>query len=60
MGESIAGLLSARLPTPIGVGAMNNRFGQSGTPKELMKEYGTSQFRYYKSYTKGVLPQRSF
>lgn len=40
LGESIAGLLSAKLPTPVEFVAVNDRFGQSGTPEQLMKEYG--------------------
>lgn len=39
LGDSIAQLLSEKLPTPIEYVAVNDRFGQSGTPTELLKEY---------------------
>ena len=40
LGESIAGELAARKPVPLEFVAVNDRFGQSGTPAELMKSYG--------------------
>lgn len=40
LGESIAGELVARKPVPMEFVAVNDRFGQSGTPAELMKSYG--------------------
>ncbi len=40
MGESIASLLSRHLPLPIEMVAVNDRFGQSGKPEELLAEYG--------------------
>lgn len=40
LGESIAGELAARKPVPMEFVAVNDRFGQSGTPAELMKSYG--------------------
>ncbi len=40
LGESIAGLLARKLPTPIEFVAVNDSFGESGTPEELMKKYG--------------------
>lgn len=39
MGELIAGLLARNLPSPIEFVAVDNMFGQSGTPSELLKEY---------------------
>jgi len=39
LGDSIAQLLSRELPTPIEMVAVNDKFGESGTPDELMKEY---------------------
>ncbi|MFA5848709.1 MAG: transketolase C-terminal domain-containing protein [Bacteroidales bacterium] len=39
MGELIAGLLSRELPTPVEFIAVDDMFGQSGTPAELLKEY---------------------
>ncbi len=40
LGESIAGELAARKPVPMEFVAVNDRFGQSGAPAELMKSYG--------------------
>lgn len=40
MGEMIAGVLAACNPVPMEMVAINDRFGQSGTPAELMKAYG--------------------
>lgn len=40
MGEMIAGLLTAHYPAPIEYVAIADKFGQSGTPSELMKAYG--------------------
>lgn len=40
LGDSIAQLLACELPTPIEMVAVNDVFGESGTPDELMKKYG--------------------
>ncbi len=40
LGDSIAQLLARNLPTPIEMVAVNDTFGQSGTPEQLMKKYG--------------------
>jgi transketolase len=40
LGDSIAQLLSQRMPTPQEYVAVNDSFGESGTPDELMKKYG--------------------
>lgn len=40
MGEMIAGVLATEKPVPVEYVAINDRFGQSGTPSELMKAYG--------------------
>ena len=40
LGELIAGVLAANAPTPIEYVNGADRFGQSGTPAELMKAYG--------------------
>lgn len=40
MGESIAQVLARNLPTPMEFVAVNDKFGESGTPDELMKKYG--------------------
>jgi transketolase len=40
LGESIAGVLSRRMPVPMEMVAVNDSFGESGKPDELMKKYG--------------------
>ncbi len=40
LGDSIAQLLSRKLPAPLEMVAVNDKFGESGTPDELMKKYG--------------------
>ena len=42
LGESIAQLLVRKLPTPLEMVAVNDSFGESGKPAELMKKYGLS------------------
>ena len=39
LGESIAGMLSRKRPTPQEFVAVNDTFGESGTPTQLMKKY---------------------
>lgn len=40
LGDSVAQLLSCQLPTPQEFVAVNDSFGESGTPDELMTKYG--------------------
>ena len=40
MGESIAKLLVSNSPTPMEFVAVNDKFGESGKPADLMKKYG--------------------
>ncbi|MCI2081873.1 MAG: transketolase family protein [Bacteroidales bacterium] len=40
LGEMIAGLLARRDPVPMEQVAVNDRFGQSGTPVQLLEAYG--------------------
>ncbi|MGZ3883364.1 MAG: transketolase family protein [Bacteroidia bacterium] len=40
LGDSVAQLLSRQLPAPQEFVAVNDSFGESGTPDELMKKYG--------------------
>lgn len=40
LGDSVAQLLSRQQPTPQEFVAVNDSFGESGTPDELMKKYG--------------------
>lgn len=40
LGELVAGILARECPTPMEIVAVDDKFGQSGTPAELMKAYG--------------------
>ena len=40
MGESIAKLLASNSPTPMEFVAVNDKFGESGKPADLMRKYG--------------------
>ena len=40
LGESVAGLLAQELPSPQEYVAMQDSFGESGTPAQLMNKYG--------------------
>ena len=40
LGDSIAQLLAQELPTPIEMVAVNDSFGESGTPDQLLTKYG--------------------
>lgn len=40
LGDAVCQLLSRSLPTPVEMIGVNNSFGESGTPAQLMKKYG--------------------
>lgn len=40
LGDSVCQLLSGELPAPVEMVAVDDRFGESGTPEQLMKKYG--------------------
>jgi transketolase len=40
LGDSIAQLLAQKFPSPMEMVAVNDCFGESGTPEQLMKKYG--------------------
>ncbi|MDX1476694.1 MAG: transketolase C-terminal domain-containing protein [Saprospiraceae bacterium] len=42
LGESIAGVLTANQPAPLEIVAVNDRFGESGKPADLLVKYGLS------------------
>ncbi len=39
LGSSVAAVLAENIPTPMAMIGIRNRFGQSGTPADLIKEY---------------------
>ena len=43
MGSAIAELLAKKLPTPIEFIGINDQFGQSGQPEELIEKYGMGE-----------------
>jgi transketolase len=43
LGDSIAQLLSRELPTPMEFVAVNDSFGESGTPDQLLEKYGLTK-----------------
>lgn len=40
LGDAVCQVLSRNLPTPVEMIGVNNSFGESGTPSQLMKKYG--------------------
>ncbi|MCK7536690.1 MAG: transketolase family protein [Marinilabiliales bacterium] len=40
LGDSVAQLLGRKLPTPLEMVAVNDKFGESGKPEELLAKYG--------------------
>ncbi|HNQ00601.1 MAG TPA: transketolase C-terminal domain-containing protein, partial [Bacteroidia bacterium] len=40
LGDAIANVLSRNFPAPLEYVAVNDSFGESGTPEQLMKKYG--------------------
>ena len=40
LGDSVAQLLSRELPSPLEMVGVNDTFGESGTPRQLMEKYG--------------------
>ena len=54
MGELIAGLLARELPKPVEFVAVDDLFGQSGQPSELMKEYGLNAENIVKAAKRAI------
>ena len=52
LGDSIAQLLARKRPTPIEMVAVNDSFGESGKPSELMEKYGLTRTDIVKSVEK--------
>ena len=57
LGESIAQLLSRELPTPLEMVGVNDTFGESGTPRQLMEKYGLTSTDIVKA-SKKVLTRK--
>ena len=54
LGDSIAQLLSKKLPLPIEMVGVNDTFGESGNPKELMVKYGLTSKEIYQASLKVI------
>lgn len=54
LGDSIAQLLSRENPTPMEYVAVNDSFGESGTPEELMTKYGLDAANIVKAAEKVI------
>lgn len=54
LGELIAGTLATHKPAPVEYVAINDKFGQSGTPAELMKAYGLDAAHIIESVRKVI------
>lgn len=52
LGDSIAQLLALKRPTPIEMVAVNDSFGESGKPSDLMEKYGLTRTDIVKSVEK--------
>ena len=52
LGDSIAQLLARKRPTPIEMVAVNDSFGESGKPSDLMEKYGLTRNDIVKSVKK--------
>ncbi len=49
LGDSVAQLLSLKMPTKMDIIAVNDSFGESGQPELLMKKYGLDSYAIVKS-----------
>ena len=43
LGDSVAQLLSRKIPTPLEMVGVNDTFGESGTPMQLLEKYGLNE-----------------
>ena len=55
LGDSVAQLLSRELPTPLEMVGVNDTFGESGTPRQLMGKYGLTSEDIIKAVKKVIL-----
>tara|TARA_R110001592_G_scaffold43005_1_gene139575 strand:+ start:116974 stop:117927 length:954 start_codon:yes stop_codon:yes gene_type:complete len=54
LGESLAGVLSRNFPAPQEFVAVNDSFGESGTPDQLLEKYGLSTDKIVEAAQKAV------
>lgn len=60
LGDSIAQLLIQRYPVPMQYVAVNDSFGESGTPAQLMKKYGLDAAHIVKAVQKVLKRKEQF
>ncbi len=54
LGDSICQLLSKDMPTPIEMVGINDSFGESGTPRQLMEKYGLTSKEIFSAAIKVI------
>lgn len=54
LGEAVASLLVRKLPVPVEMVGVNDSFGESGKPMELLEKYGLSAAYIYKAALKAI------
>lgn len=54
LGDAVCQVLSRNLPTPVEMIGVDNSFGESGTPAELMKKYGLDAQNIVKAVKKAI------
>ena len=59
LGDSVAQVLSRELPTPIEMVGVNDTFGESGTPRQLMEKYGLTAKDIVKATNRVILRKSS-
>ena len=55
LGDSIAQLLSTEMPFPLEMVGVNDTFGESGTPRQLMEKYGLTSIDIVNAVKKVIL-----
>lgn len=58
LGESIASVLSTKLPRPLEIVGVDDSFGESGTPEELMIKYGLTARDIVAKAKKAIIRKR--
>src|SRR5690606_23457663 len=54
LGDSVAQVLARKMPAPLEMVAVNDSFGESGMPMDLLKKYGLSTENIVKAALKVV------
>ena len=58
LGDSVAQFLSRNIPLPLEMVGIDDTFGESGTPKQLMEKYGLTSSNIVNA-CKNVIKKRS-